>query len=412
MVSFNFQSNINFNDWISNLTLCLAPLFVHLLAGVPSPVYLCRNRPRWHDYLGHLNPTSIIWRYFAVADRRARTKSGFWTPISMAASNTLFWTSTGWDGEEHMITESVSSLARQPRGTHMQLLSLSAMKTVVVTFQGVQAIHALFLGVSDGNSFADTVSIGTIFFPLATFGLLRLPAAFWLTDTEHYWSEDGNKPSNSHGYESVLTRSWQGVVVRAFFLLVTFLLFSVGVASLVPRSSTIYSYLTLTELIMGLFYIMFLSVTSSTLAFYILFRHTNTTVIPCINRLWYKIYTAAFYAMMALLFIIAALETRKAPCGALTTSLPDFDANRGRCGNSTYVFPMNSPKRNTSALPWNTPVNRMNSSEWNDWTPAFGAIWRMPNGTYEVIVFEGWCQLGAWQSTGYFDLMTGNFSAR
>lgn len=62
---------------------------------------------------------------------------------------------------------------------HVQLLSSSAIKTVVViTFQGVQAIHALFLGVSDGNSFADTVSIRTILFPLTTFGLLRLPTTF------------------------------------------------------------------------------------------------------------------------------------------------------------------------------------------------------------------------------------------
>jgi len=35
---------------------------------------------------------------------------------------------------------------------------------------------------------------------------------------------------------------------------------------------------------------------------------------------------------------------------------------------------MNSPKRNISALPWNPPMNKMSSSEWNDWTTAFSAI--------------------------------------
>jgi hypothetical protein len=170
-------------------------------------------------------------------------------------------------------------------------------------------------------------------------------------------------------------------------------------------------WLTLTQLVMGLFYIIFLSVTACTLIFYILRSQTCTTVIPCVDYVWYKIYTTALFAMMVMVFIIAALETRKTPCGLLTTGPPAFDGTQEICGNSTYVVPMNSPSRNKKPVPWVPSVNSLNSSNWSDFTPPFGAIWRMPNGTYEVIVFEGWCQLGAWQSTGYFEILAGNFSA-
>jgi hypothetical protein len=443
-IFFNIQSNINFNEWISYLTLCLSPLFVHLLAGVPLPIYLCARRPRWHDYLGHVNPTSIIWRYFAITDRRARTKSSLWTSTTMAASNTLFWTSSGWDGSEKMVGKSIGFQVRKPSGTHMGFFSFSTLKTVIVAGQGVQALHALILGISGSRSFGDSIAITTIFIPLATFGLLRLPAALWLTDVENYRSEDEDEPGSSNDYEMVpicscsakhtqstthplhasmelatnyhTTHSWQGIVVRAFFLLVIFLLLSVGVASLMPPKPLGYtnevSWMTLTWLVMGLFYIMFLGVTFGTLAFYILRGHATTTVIPCVGHIWYKIYTGAFFAMMVLLFTIAALETRKTPCGMLTTLSPAFDGRNELCGNSTYVLPMDSPKRTTSDLPWVSPVNSLNISSWDDYTPPFGIIWRMPNGTFEVIIVEAWCQLHAnWQSKWYFDLEPGKFFA-
>lgn len=89
VLPFTYQaSGILFVEWINLFTLCLAPLIVHIVAGVPSPVYLSNPRPRWHERLGHYNPTSILWRYFSVIDRRTRSKAC--NSANMAASNANF----------------------------------------------------------------------------------------------------------------------------------------------------------------------------------------------------------------------------------------------------------------------------------------------------------------------------------
>ena len=94
----------------------------------------------------------------------------------MTASNTLFWTSKGWDGSEQIIGESAQFLVRQPQETHVRLLSFSTMKTLIVTCQGFQSLYALLLTLSIKGSMSN--SIATIFLPLVTLSLLKLPAAF------------------------------------------------------------------------------------------------------------------------------------------------------------------------------------------------------------------------------------------
>lgn len=262
-VEFNNQSNVNLNDWISNLTLCLAPLLTHLIVGVPSPVYLCQRRPRWHNYIGHFNPTSIIWRYFAITDRRANTKPKNWTSTKMSASNALFWTSDGWDGSEQMIAKSARFLIRKPQTTRIDIFSFSALKTVVITFQGLQALLATTSRFFGGGNFRDTISIATIFFPLAMLGLLRLPAALWLADTENCQDSDEPELTCSSSYELTPARSlsandfgsttlptslseglatklqpacsWCGLLVRGFYFLSILFLFGGALAfSLMP----------------------------------------------------------------------------------------------------------------------------------------------------------------------------------
>jgi hypothetical protein len=66
------NQGITFPDWIGILTLCFAPLIAHVLSGAPRPSYLSPTRPTWHDQLTHYNPTSILWRYAAITDRRIR----------------------------------------------------------------------------------------------------------------------------------------------------------------------------------------------------------------------------------------------------------------------------------------------------------------------------------------------------
>lgn len=98
------DEKISPSDWLSQFTLCLAPIVVHIFIGVPVAVYLHRKEPRWHDMIGFYNPTTIIWRYMAIAERRARAKQ--WKAIDMAATNARFWDGEKWDGSQSMMEKS------------------------------------------------------------------------------------------------------------------------------------------------------------------------------------------------------------------------------------------------------------------------------------------------------------------
>ena len=73
------SGNITFNAWIDLITLSLAPLLAHLAGGAPRTTLIDDSipKPRWHDRMCHYNPTSVLWRYYAIADRRLRSTK--WT---------------------------------------------------------------------------------------------------------------------------------------------------------------------------------------------------------------------------------------------------------------------------------------------------------------------------------------------
>lgn len=177
-------------DWISILTLCFTPLLVHVIAGIPDTVCFSvpRKHLRWHHRICHYNPTTIIWRYFAIADRRLRAKK--WDATHLAASNALFWTQRGWDGSEEMIERSRPYCIKPPEATRTLLLSKSSFKTLIVTLEGLQSISTLIGSFNGQLEMAKTLSIGSIFFPLSVLGLLRLCAAPWLTDEFVYEEYD------------------------------------------------------------------------------------------------------------------------------------------------------------------------------------------------------------------------------
>src|SRR4051794_38615786 len=103
IIIFTYQSaGISLTQWIELFTLCLAPLIAHVAGGAPSPTIL-RPRteaPHWTARLPHFNPISIIWRYYAIADRRARARK--WCEQDMAACSAVFWDGERrrWDGSE------------------------------------------------------------------------------------------------------------------------------------------------------------------------------------------------------------------------------------------------------------------------------------------------------------------------
>lgn len=353
VVSFNYQSQeIHFNEWIELITLCLAPLIAHIIAGVPSPTFLNPKRPRWHERMGLVNPTSIIWRYFAIFDRRIRAKS--WNALDMAASNAVFWTNKGWDGSEEMIRKSREYCLREPARTHIGFFSGTAAKTLIVTLQGFQAIYALLLGITSpkSNKYDDLVAFNYIFVPLAIFGLLRLPVAFWLaedysfanfntretsdTSTESLQENEQKRAITSEteysttgllGLNSVAeedsfhsANSWRGIAARAFFpTLLTPLL---GITLYYLSHGRVY---TTTTLLINLFYLMFLTGAILILLIYFSRGVSRTTIIPCVTSVWYKVYTGFLLAFIVVIMIIAGLETRKTPCGKYTTYSSDSD---------------------------------------------------------------------------------------
>ena len=79
---------------------------------------------------------------------------------------------------------SASHCLRFPEGTHVEVASLTMLKTVVTTLQGVSALYVLIGSMSSGEYVVDAIGFGvdTLFFPLAILGLLRLSAAIWLTE--------------------------------------------------------------------------------------------------------------------------------------------------------------------------------------------------------------------------------------
>lgn len=348
-VDFSFQprNNIDFSEWIALLTLCLAPLVLHIVAGVPTTTYFEHKRPQWHDQITLYNPTSIIWRYFVITDRRVRAKS--WNAEDMAASNTLFWTAKGWDGSESIMRSSRVFLTRIPSRTRISFFSATSAKTLTITLQGVQAIYCLLVRPLDWGV---AMAIDSIFFPLALLGLLRLPAAIWLTEDYSYadYNTDvkipqvpaSNRDSNVRQSEdrpftqpktlramglldaspSLLVKSeyaaqnWRGILVRVLFLLPLAGFALTSLCFTFPRSGVIF---TVTALCLNLFYTVFLCASATILSAYIILGRSTTTIIPCITSCWYKVYTAFLGLLAFLLILAAALETKKTPCGKHTT---------------------------------------------------------------------------------------------
>ncbi|KAH8687515.1 hypothetical protein BGZ60DRAFT_9612 [Tricladium varicosporioides] len=66
-----------------------------------------------------------------------------------------------------------------------RLFSTSILTTLVITFRGAQALDQVILAFQ-GNLLANNVSLHKVFSYIALLGLLRLPAAFWITSNYHY----------------------------------------------------------------------------------------------------------------------------------------------------------------------------------------------------------------------------------
>lgn len=84
---------------------------------------------------------------------------------------------------------------RIPSLRRISLTSISAATTLIVTIQGVQSVYPPLAGFFGGEGssigyFAFSLAFNSIFFAIAFLGLMRLPAALWLTDDYSYMDID------------------------------------------------------------------------------------------------------------------------------------------------------------------------------------------------------------------------------
>jgi hypothetical protein len=354
-ILYTHQSqSISTPQWLEFFTLCLAPLVAHIAGGVASPTLLGdpSPSPNWSARITHFNPISIIWRYYAIADRRLRARA--WDEADMAACNAVFWDgeTRRWDGSEEIMVRSRAWITKMPEKKHVPLLSASTVVTGVLTLQGVQSlfliISALILSMP---SFG--YGLSTIFLPLGCLGIIRLPAAFWLSNDYGYLSAvegTGRRVAETHhdhlvsdkpglpmvtdrllddtcvGDRLVDIQSWKGRVYRVWWALSVLVLLGVSAASTTKIWWGYHPSLPYTSVSRVTFQGMYLVLTVCTVLihlFYVLTGNTRTTLIPCIHATWYKVFTVLLMLTAVVCLVLSALETRTLRNG-IVTSLPEF----------------------------------------------------------------------------------------
>ncbi|GAB1214734.1 hypothetical protein ATERTT37_003903 [Aspergillus terreus] len=368
---------LDLEDWVSILTLCLSPLIAHILSGVPTVVRRCPKPPSWIDTLCLYNPTSILWRYLAIADRRARYHRT-WDPADMAASNALFWTSDGFDGSEEMMYKSRAFCTRVPRDSRTKVFSVDTVKTLITTAQGIQALFVLVRGIMALASmkyhhpFNATMAMDTVFYPLAVFGLLRLFAAPWLTELYTYAEhasyegdtvlmpqgaphpisyplspsaddgELGTKHATTYGTDNSTlfpdtevdrldaaknpapTGTIAPIIIRTVYILFICIILGICVCYVIPyygaaSMAVVTSSAASALILLAAVYILMSGMSAVLFTIYLIRGgQTTTTVIPCIRSWWYRLYTLVLMLGALALIILSGVFTRRTPCGKLT----------------------------------------------------------------------------------------------
>jgi hypothetical protein len=329
------------NEWATMLTLTFAPLIAHIAGGVPGTTVLDEfGEPSWSDRLNHFNPCSIAWRYYAIADRRIRARN--WDQLDTAACNTSFWINGRWDGSEEIMQTSRASIITTPSTAHLQPISVATLLTIIVALQGVQSLYASIIVYWISKAASDiadlTSGLPSIFVPLALLGLFRLQAALWLRDDFAYkrgplslldeQDKEQNCPQSSEGNNDtptrlITSRSWRGILFRVWWIGSILAMAGLDLAqTILPApgdSMKTVQIWTTTQTCVAFTYLIQLWFLLFIHSFYILSGKAHSTIIPCVHSPWYTVYTIFIIFAFVVTFILAALETRIAPCGAYTT---------------------------------------------------------------------------------------------
>jgi hypothetical protein len=369
-ITFTYQSYLNDPiQWFSMFTLCLAPLVTHVAFGLPKTVILSPDNhaeaastsvsPPWTECLTHFNPVTLVWRYYSIAYARLRSPS--WDAADLAAVNAAFWDpkSRRWDGSEITLLLSRRYLSTPPQSSHVKIASGSTLATIALTLQGVQAIFFMV-----GNAVTKTIGFaeglpGT-FVPLGLLGLLRLPAASWVSNDWGYtFSRKKYEQREGLGFQeleytgSVMSmglnepegecwtafpveperrrlldprRSWKCILYRLWWISSIAAVMSLAIMDIAedfnPRrrniplsiSHILYLFMYL-ELCVGMLLIT---------TVFVLRRDHTSTIIPCIQSRWYKGYTWLMMVTAVAAVVVLSLETVQLPDGRITTTPPIY----------------------------------------------------------------------------------------
>ncbi|KAI1137158.1 hypothetical protein F5Y05DRAFT_419635, partial [Hypoxylon sp. FL0543] len=184
-------------------------------------------------------------------------------------------------------------------------------------------------------------------------GLLRLPAAFWLTDDYAFaahqtlaartQSLSAQRASVDSLLETRTTANSSPTQIgpttwASRLFLTSYILLLLGFLAMLLFYGT-REYQTVTAMIFYPVYQIILAVSISLFTRYFVRGLTSTTIIPCISSWWYKTYTLILMGAMATLFVVACIQTRKTPCGKYTSS-PESVTDAFLCGtkDSLLIF--------------------------------------------------------------------------
>jgi hypothetical protein len=281
----------------------------------------------------------------------------------MAGCNALFWDAEQkrWDGSEEIMVKSRAWITKIPEKSHVRLLSGSFFQTMVLTAQGSQLMYFIIEsltgiampGASTLRGRNAPEGLDGLFVALQALGLMRLPAALWISSDYSYLNFRGTdmvlekvktplekhvsenilevRASNHQAAEDVRDRllplhCWHGVFYRVFWLLTTWGILAPAAAACSMVFWGYYPAVPYEAASHLLWQIMYFVLATSTILLYTVYifqGKTHSTVIPCIHETWYKIFTMFFIIMAVVTAMLLCMETRDRADGT-TTVLPEF----------------------------------------------------------------------------------------
>jgi hypothetical protein len=220
----------------------------------------------------------------------------------MAASNATFWYQGRWNGSEEIIEESSHFLPRTPSSTRVDFLSASTLTTATVTVQGVCALYLTVINGSRGDA-------ATFFAPLAIIGLYRLQSALWLSNDVVYSESRDSKTGVCNKPRSPPTE-WRGVLFRSWWICsLTALAMFAGYECFGPFAPHC-RCIPMSSVAQRVLYILLTFGLLVIHTFYLVRGQSKTTVIPCIQSTWYKMFTYLLILVAVVCLILSSMETR------------------------------------------------------------------------------------------------------